>query len=50
MSKGPSSPSLSRRLIVRSPFGGYEVGEVIEDVEKIEQILQSEHAQYVVRI
>ena len=39
-----------QHLIVVRPFGSWRVGEVVDDGEKIEAILGSEHADRVVRI
>jgi len=37
-------------LVVVRPFGPYRIGDVVTEAESVERILESEHAEHVVRI
>lgn len=37
-------------LVVTKPFGSFQRGAVIEDLARIEEIMASEHKDYVVRV
>lgn len=41
---------MSYFLVVTKPFGQFQRGAIIEDFERIEQVLSSEHKDYVVRV